>query len=361
MQVDLNIPERRLRNQHLSAHPFTRPEEAVRWLVAVQAQDYYGAKWSLALRLRGATDQSIEQAINAGEVLRTHLLRPTWHFVTPQDIRWLLQLTAPRVHAVNAHRYRQLELDDVLLGRTDDLLAHAVAGGRYRTRQELGELLAAAGIPAVTGQRLAYIVMHAELEAVLCSGPRQGKQFTYALLDERAPASNAHAPAEPLVELARRYLASHGPATAYDFSKWSGLKVTEARQGLAALSDEFDRATIDGHEYWYASQKPPAGIDQQRVYLLSIYDEYISGYKNYDAIIESELAKKLWDMGNALYYIVVLDGQVVGAWRRTIGKSSVDIEFDLFRELSGADRQALSAAARKYGDFLGLPTTESLL
>lgn len=188
-----------------------------------------------------------------------------------------------------------------------------------------------------------------------------GKQFTYALLDERAPASNAHAPAEPLVELARRYLASHGPATAYDFSKWSGLKVTEARQGLAALSDEFDRATIDGHEYWYASQKPPAGIDQQRVYLLSIYDEYISGYKNYDAIIESELAKKLWDMGNALYYIVVLDGQVVGAWRRTIGKSSVDIEFDLFRELSGADRQALSAAARKYGDFLGLPTTESLL
>ena len=176
----------RLSQQRLTHEPLATPAEVVAWLGAVQSQEYLGAIWSLGMRMRDATDAVIERAFNEGAILRTHVLRPTWHFVTPADIRWLLELTAPRVRATMAHYDRQLELDDALYLRSNAAIAGALAGGQYRTRAELGTALAAAGLVA-EGQRLGHIVMRAELDGVICSGPRRGKQFTYALLAERAP------------------------------------------------------------------------------------------------------------------------------------------------------------------------------
>ncbi len=213
------IPQLRLRWQHLSSAALNEPIDVVRWLTAVQSQDYYGAKWSLALRLQTAVDADLDALFNAGAILRTHVLRPTWHFVLPEDIRWLLQLTAPRVHAMNAGMYRQLELDGATRQHALSVMARALESGNHLTRPELGQALQKAGIPhAESGQRLTYIVMSAELDGLLCSGPRRGKQFTYALLDEWVPPAPERSRDEALAELTHRYFRSHGPATVYDFA-----------------------------------------------------------------------------------------------------------------------------------------------
>ncbi len=220
-------------------------------LAAVQAQDYYGAQWALGARLVGAVDGDIEDAFNRGELLRTHLLRPTWHFVAPDDIVWLLRLTGPRVQAASVYRYRQLELETGLLKRSDSALAEALAKGSYLTRDELGGILEAKGIPQATGQRLAYLVMHAELEAVICSGPRRGKQFTYALLDDRVAVGERLSREQGLAELAGRYFATRGPASVRDFAKWSGLTLKSAREGHRGhpggpLADQLGRGGVYG-------------------------------------------------------------------------------------------------------------------
>lgn len=216
-----DIPRQRLRNQGIAGATFKKPGDVVEWLAAVQAQDYAGAKWALGLRLQDATDDDVEQAFAEGAILRTHLLRPTWHFVTPADIRWMLALTAPRAHAVNADMSRKLELDNALFKRSNAALARALHGGRQLTRDELRGVLQKAGIATDGGLRLGYLLMRAELDGMVCSGARRGKQFTYALLDERAPHAKTLGREEALAELAQRYFVSRGPATVQDFAKRS--------------------------------------------------------------------------------------------------------------------------------------------
>jgi hypothetical protein len=207
----------RLRNQQLAGTALDDPADVVGWLGAVQSQDYAGAKWGVAQRGRGLTERSIDAAFDAGRILRTHLLRPTWHFVTPADIRWMQSLTARRVHAANGSMYRILELDARTLGTARRAIERALTRHESLTRRQLSDALRAHRVSA-EGQRLAYIVMHAELEQLICSGPRVGKQFTYALLDRRVPRARQLTYDEALVELTRRYFTSHGPATARDFS-----------------------------------------------------------------------------------------------------------------------------------------------
>jgi hypothetical protein len=221
-----DIAHQRLLNQYFAGASFEKPDDVVSRLVAVQPQDYAGAKWALGLRLRDAHDADID-ARERGRHPRTYVLRPTWHFVAPADIRWLLALVTSRVHAVNAHRYRELELTALLCAQSQG--AHqSLEGGQHLTREELGEALEKAGLAEAKGQRLAYSVMHAELNGLICSGPRRGKQFTYALLEERVPPVAALARDESLAELTRRFFAGHGPATVQDFAKWSGLRRVDA-------------------------------------------------------------------------------------------------------------------------------------
>ena len=350
----MDIAHQRLLNQHLAGASFEKPNDVVSWLVAVQSQDYAGAKWALGLRLRDAHDADIDRAFNAGDILRTHVLRPTWHFVAPADIRWLLALSAPRVHAVNAHRYRELELDSVTLKRSHKALLKALQGGQHLTREELGEALEKAGIAEAKGQRLAYIVMHAELDGLICSGPRRGKQFTYALLEERVPPVAALARDESLAELTRRYFASHGPAIVQDFAKWSGLSSVDAQRGLEVVKDQLLHETLNDEDYWFARPVAAARQAAPAAYLLSVFDEYLIGYHDRRPIAEPEIAARLFRMGNALTYVVVIDGQIVGSWRRTLNKEAVTIEISPFRRLTKAEQRVVATAAQHYGKFLGM-------
>src|SRR6266852_6469726 len=230
--INLDVAHRRLHNQHITRRTLETPQALVEWLGAVQAQDFAAAKWALGLRLQGVTDDDIEQAFTDGAILRTHVMRPTWHFVSPADIRWLLALTAPRVHAASAYYSRRLELDEVAFRSTNAVLANALQGGKQLTRDELASALQQAGIITEGEQRVTHIMMRAELDGIICSGARRGKQFTYALLEERAPQARALERDEALAELTRRYFTSHGPATVQDFVWWSGLTTADARVGL---------------------------------------------------------------------------------------------------------------------------------
>lgn len=355
----IHIPHQRLHNLGLTAAAFRQPAEVVDWLVAVQAQDFAGAKWALGLRMQAATDETVEAAFTAGAILRTHLLRPTWHFVTPADIRWLLALTAPRVQAANGTMYRKLGLDSALLARSSQVLARALDGGRQLTRDELRQALHQAGITDTSEQRLVYMLMNAELEGLICSGARRGKQFTYALLDERAPNGKMPDRDAALAELTRRYFSSRGPASEYDFAKWSGLTVSDARHGLEANAAILQREEVDGRSYWFVPSEsgPPAGASG--AWLLSIYDEYISSYKDYSLILDPSYAEGLWAMGNALTYIMMIAGQVVGSWQRTLRKRAVLIKTHPLRPLSQEEQLLVAAAAEQYGAFLNLPVSLS--
>ena len=355
--TELEIASLRLYNQRVSSPSFAKPEEVVSWLVASQAQDYAGAKWALGLRMRQATDDDVEQAFQSGRILRTHMMRPTWHFVTPADIRWMLALTSPRVHAVNAGMYRQQGLDADTLSRGATALRNALRDGQQLTREELRDALGRAGILAGNGVRLAYILQYAELNAVICSGPRRGKQFTYMLLDERAPNSQSMGRDEALAELVRRYFTSRGPATVHDMAKWSGLTVADIRQGLDAVKSEFREEVVDGQSYWLPASPstPPVTQPSPSAYLLSIYDEYNSSYKDRSAMSDAQTTEKLIALGSDLQFIVVVDGRVVGTWKRTLAKAAVTVTLNLFVRLTKPQQRAVAQAAERFGAFVGLP------
>jgi hypothetical protein len=353
------ICSQRLQNQRLVGGAWQTPAEVVRSLGAVQAQDYGSAQWAIAQRTPGLTGAELERAFAEGTFLRTHVLRPTWHFVAPEDIRWLLALTAPRVHALNSYQYRRLELDDALFGRSNAALAGALQGGRQLTRAELAGVLEAIGISA-SGLRLAYLVMRAELDAIVCSGPRRGKQFTYALLAERAPNARRLSRDEALAELTRRYFTSHGPALVQDYAWWSGLTVTEAKAGLELVGPHLTHASIDGKRYWFAhpSAREPEG--SSTVHLLPNYDEYLIAYRDYSPVFDSSRFPAAASRDGVLGgHLLVVDGQVAGGWRRTIRKEGVLIEIRPRAPLSSAAREDLQTAAERYGRFVERPVAIS--
>lgn len=351
MQVKpFDIRHQRLFQQGLIETPFSTPEEVVAWLGAVQAQEYGPAKWSLGMRTQTAADDVIEQAFNKGRILRTHMMRPTWHFVTPEDIRWIMELTAPRVHALNAYMYRKLELDEALLVRCNDLLAGILEGGKYLTRKEIGLRLAEHGIEA-NGNHLGYILHYAELELVVCSGPRRGKQQTYALLDERAPQGKSLVGDEALAELTHRYFTGHGPATDGDFAWWSGLTLTDVRQGLDMVRSDLNHEVIDDQTYWFARDMELRAKPEQAAFLLPTYDEFLIGYASFDRARRAGLPDGV-DL--SFDSTIVVEGLVVGSWRRTFKTSEVVIELALSRDLTLSERKAVDAAVERFGAFMGM-------
>jgi hypothetical protein len=355
--IDPDILCRRLHNQRLSRVQFERVEEAVGWFGAVQAQDYGGAKWALAQRTGTATDVQLDSLFAEGVILRTHVMRPTWHFVLPHDIRWLLQLTAPRVNAASAYYYRKVELDDSVFWRSNHAQARALEGGKQLTRTELARVLERAGIQA-SGIRLAYLMMRAELDAVVCSGARRGKQFTYALLDERAPAAAVLDRDEALAELARRYFTSHGPALLQDYVWWSGLTVADARAGIEMAASHLVDEVMDGRRYWSARF---ASVGEDRspiVHLLPNYDEYLIAYKEHSPAFDPSLFTDASAVDRVLAgHILVVAGRVMGGWRRLIEKGRVTVEVEPLAPLGAAQEEALHVEVERYSGFIGMPAS----
>jgi hypothetical protein len=351
-----DIVRQRLTNQGLVRPKLKTAGEVVARLGAVQAQDYAASKWGIAQRTGGLTDAEIEKEIDDGSIVRTHVLRPTWHFVAAADIAWMLALTAPRVHAANAYWYRWLEVDDAVARRSRGVIEKALREGRHLTRAELGAALTSAKIQIANPTRLACIVMRAELDGLICSGARRGKQFTYALLEERVAKSSTLERDAALSELARRYFTTRGPATVADFAWWSGLTKADAKRGVEAAATHLQHQSIEGRSYWLPAAGRPARISSPVAHLLPNFDEYFVGLKDrsaFGARLESSGVKPRTTAlaGHAL----AVNGQMVGGWRRTLVGRTVVVEPKPLIRLSEAERRAVGVAARKFGRFLELP------
>lgn len=354
------ISQLRLRSTGLNSLPSNSPAAVVEHLGAVQSQDFAAAKWAVGLRMQKATDYSVEAAFNEGKFLRTHVMRPTWHFVMPEDIRWMLELTAPRLKRILAPYDRKLDITSEVLIKSQKVFAKALEGKNYLNRTELSNQLEKNGLPA-RGQRLAHLIMHSELDGLICSGSRRGKQFTYGLLEEVVPNAKNLPKEEAQEKLALKYFRGHGPAQLVDFAWWSGLAMKDARQGLDRVRNMLTEETVEGKTYWFWQKTNPVSHTKLDAYLLSIYDEYVIGYKDRSALGEERYFEKLIQMGNALTAVMVLYGRIVGTWKRRTGKAQVEIRLNPFMELGAKEKEAFEIAADRYSVFTESPIVVNYL
>ena len=343
----------RLQNTGLSNTPFKSAADAVLSLGAVQAQDFVAAKWALGLRVKNSTDDQIEKAFNEGTILRTHVMRPTLHLVLPEDILWMLELTAPRVKSFLATYNRKLGLDEAIFAKSTTAIINALRDRTYLTRQELRSVIAKTGIETDV-QRLGHLIARAELDGLICSGPKRGKQFTYALLEERVGRSTALKREEGLARLALRYFTSHGPAQLKDFSWWSGLGNTDAGIALGLIESKLEQATSDGRTYWFVPHEDMKTQDSPSAFLLSVYDEYIIAYHDRGDISKARDIERMISMGNALTAVIILNGRAAGTWNKVRKKNSVEIRLNPFRALNNNEQEAIESEIERYGKFFGI-------
>ncbi len=351
----------RLYNQRIAGPSLAGPGEVVRWLGAVQAQDYPQSLWAIGLRLRQATVTDIEQAIVERMIIRTWPMRGTLHFVPPEDARWMLKLSASRTIARDRRRLAQLELDDAIMGRCQELFYDALQGGKCLSRASMMQVLEDAGI-GTTNQRGYHILWYTAQTGLICLGPMHDKQQTFVLLDEWAPHPRELSREAALAELAGRYFASHGPATMHDFAWWAGLAVADARAGLEAAKPGLIAEKMGGKDCWMTKDAPShTAYDRSRAYLLPGFDEYLLGYKDRGAVLAGEHAPKIVPGGNGVFLpTIVVAGQVVGTWKRKPTKGSVDITLRPFAQL-GAAEESVIEAARWYSAFIGLPLSATAI
>ncbi len=353
--MEIDIARQRLFNQRIEGEKFKGPEEVVRWMGAIQAQEYMQSLWAIGLRMQAATMADIEQAIVERKILRTWPMRGTLHFVPSEDARWMLQLSVTRMLAGARRRLAQLELDETTLERARQLFYDALAGGKRLARADMMQLLEGAGV-STEGQRGYHLLWYMAQTGLICQGPIENKQQTFVLLDEWVPAPRLLSREEALADFARRYAVSHGPVTAHDFAGWAGLTVTDARIGLEAARSALLSEKIDGQTYWLARDAPgDEGHNSTSISLLPGFDEYLLGYKDRSAVLAREHAPKIAPGSNGIFLpTIVVKGQVIGTWKRTLRRNAIDIVLKPFTHVADLEQRA-SEAAKCYCDFVGLP------
>ncbi len=344
------IIRHRLINQQIAETRYTKPEDIVSHLGAMQSQDWHMAKWAIGLRLPGSKENDVESAFNEGRILRPHILRPTWHFLAPKDIRWMQQLTSHRVQAFNATYYRKFGLDQKFFKKCNTILIGALRDHNYLTRNELAELLNQKKITP-DGITMSYIMMNAELEGLICSGPRKGKQFTYALMEEKSTDVPSLKKDEALHKLVSLYFDTRGPATINDFTWWSGLTVKEAKEGIGTLGKNYLNETIDGKEY-ILYDRPVKDVSKlQTSFLVPDYDEYGISYKD-RSIYNHPKTKQTESKGSAYYvHAITVDGFLGGYWGRPTDKNKSSIEVSPFSTLTKKQLASIKNAVKSYQSF----------
>jgi hypothetical protein len=344
------IASLRLLNQQIATPRLKTAKELVGWMGAMQAQDYNQSKWAIGVRLPHLTESQIETAFNKGEIIRTHLMRPTWHFVSADDIYWMLELTAPQIKSAMKSRNRELGLTESVFGKSQEILVKVLEGNKSITRDELSVQLNKYGINT-DEQRLPHILMEAEIDQIVCSGNIQGKKQTFTLLSERVPAKNILTKEEALAKLAKTYFTSHGPATLPDFTWWSGLPVTDARKALEMNKPILMSETINDETYWFADTGPKPSPLTESVYLLPAFDEYLISYKNRSAAITIDHHKKAVSNNGIFRPVIVINGQISGLWKRTVKKDTALIELDHFRPHDQKEVLLIGKAAETFGRY----------
>ncbi|KOH44398.1 winged helix DNA-binding domain-containing protein [Sunxiuqinia dokdonensis] len=342
----------RLVNQKLTGSEFTSPDELLAWLGGMQAQDYTSCKWALGLRTPGITDKQVEQSIAERKIVRSWLMRGTLHLAAAIDIRWMLDLLAPRLIKAGAGRHRHLELDEKTFSKSHKILNHALLNKRELSRNELSQILEKNGI-RTTGQRMPHILQRAALEKLICFGVRKNKEFTFVLMDEFVPLSNPKSTDEALAELAKRYFSSRSPATLEDFVWWSGLKMTDVRAGLEAVQSEFQQQTINGKTYFFNEQRVAKTRLKQASFLLPAFDEYIIAYRDRSALLDPSYSPSVISKNGIFYPVMVEHGLVIGTWKRILKENRVIIELKPFSRINQTTKHEFVALSEEFATFTG--------
>lgn len=349
-----DVVQLRLANQGLTQTRGQSPKEIVTWMGAMQAQDYTMAKWAIGIRLPGSTETMVEAALDCGDILRTHVLRPTWHLIAGEDIHWMLALTAPHIRSSMKSRHKELELSTKVLSKSYSIFEKTLKGNNHSTRDELMVKLEKARI-STKDSRASHIFLMAELDGLICNGTLKGKKTTYALLDERIKAKKKITREESLYKLADRYFSSHGPATLQDFIWWSGLPVGDAKKAFAMIRKNFTEETTNNKNYLIKDLS--GNRKNESVFLLPAFDEFLISYKDRKASLPSTDFTKAISNNGVFWPTITVNGQVVGTWKRILRKDRMPVEFKFFNKRANSRQQKmmLDRAVGILKSFFGYP------
>ncbi len=345
----------RTENQLISQSGFDTAEELTAWMGAIQAQDYYMVKWAFGLRLPGTTLQSINNEIDSGKIIRTHVLRPTWHFVSSEDVYWMTGISASRIGSALAVRDQHLGLDKALLKKCSIAIEKVLRDDQHLTRDELFAAITETGLK-LEREQASHIFVRAEVEGIICSGRQKKGKPTYALLNEWVPENKKkYKRDESLKELAHKYFVSRGPATVQDFAWWSGLSLTEARTGLEHNKSFLISEKIQDQTYWFANSVAEH-VRGNNIFLLPAYDEFLISYRDRSAVI-THTDQKTAVSNNGIFYPVILsDNHIAGTWKRKEEKGGISVSISLFQKGSKLNEKKLLNAVKRYSEFFGRKT-----
>ena len=349
--IHSEISHHRLISQKLYKTDKCSPQEVVKHFGAMQAQDYAMAKWAIGSRC-DSSEKEIEEAINSGQIIRTHILRPTWHFVSAEDIYWMLDLSAPQVKRFAISGAKKFGYDEKKLNQINVTIEKLLSGNNHLTRTEIMQEL---GIEKTSKEDFlsAAIMMNAELDGLVCNGRMKGKQITYALLEERVPnPKNKLTKEEALAKLAKRYFESHGPATCLDFSWWSGFPPTICQKAINAIELQLNNVTIDNQQYWIKKDLKDEENFRESVHFLPAFDEILISYKTREASFNTEHQSKVFTNNGIFKPIILENGKVVGIWKRTIKKDHAKIETEFFNETEFSKKQLLFEGIKSFETYL---------
>ena len=319
----------RIRSQGIGSAEFKSASDILARMGAMQGQDFSMAKWALGVRMADSTNEEIEASFNSGDIIRTHLMRPTWHLVSAQDVHWILELTSPRIKSSLGPREKDLELSEPLFRRSNRIIEKLISGGPCFTREDFTREFKKAKIDT-GGNRLSHLLLRAELDGILCSGPIKDKKLTFASLNSRAPDRKIFTREESLAELTKRYFQSRFPGTLHDFAWWSGLSQKDAKTGMESIRSSFITETIGSKEYMFPDSFRTTRSVGNVVHLLPAYDEFLISYRDRSASISGNTGHSTISSNGIFYPVVVVNGQVAGVWKQVIQKDKVTIDIDLF-------------------------------
>lgn len=344
------ITKLRLGNQLLMGTKLKTPQEIVSWMGAIQAQDFNMSKWALGVRESTLTDSLVENALNKGELVRTHVLRPTWHLVAGENIHWMLGLSAPRLKNVMKTYSRTVGLSEAIRKKGSDIIQQALSAGIHLTRPQLGNVLKSKGIE-VDSHQLTHIMFSAELDGIVCNGEVKNNKQTYCLLEEKIPKTEIFDKQVALGRLARKYFMSHAPATLQDFIWWSGLTATDAKIGMEMIKSDFVIETIDSHQYWINNSFVEHKNIEDSVLLLPAWDEFVVSYKNRQHIVADEHYNKVISKNGIFKPVVIKNGQIIGIWKRVKKKNKISAEIELFVKPDNLTKDLITRASNSFSLF----------
>jgi hypothetical protein len=318
---------------------------------AIQAQDYGMSKYAIGVRLLNSTHEIIEEAINKAEIIRTHVLRPTWHFVAAEDIRWMMELTGKNLNRSLSSNNKRLELDEKTFKKCNNIIEKLLQHGKHLTRKEIMAALEKKGIKT-NDLRSAHIMFRAETDLVVCNGIKRDKQFTYALFDERVSSSRQFTKDEALAELAKRYFLSHGPATLQDFTWWSGLSVTDAKNGLEEIKSTLVSENYKENIFWFGTETEFKKIKRNKVIFLPSYDEFLISYKSREVSIAPQHTSYTFTNNGIFNPIIVHNAKVIGIWKPQY-KKEILIKENFFLKPTEKQKQLCLKAAKEFKKFMG--------